>query len=278
VPDFKISGLGAIPCAVECKRRLGLTEYEIGEAREIEQLYLTIRPELRRRGVHASIEVNFSIPIREIERAQFASDALSCIEWDRDGAPTAFEWGSLAVQWLPYFRTVWRTRLYSPDFLEEVFGWRVLETEWDGIICEVEPPEDILVESFRLPLCLKWRSDSSKALEKKSRGIASLLGSAIKQIPPGELGFVYIAYPELNRPALADSRMRNIMRALEGWWYEWYVRVPVTVINRLYPRPMGVGNPDLIESAVPAAAKGHEHWLTYLPRLVFTRQFDDDDQ
>jgi hypothetical protein len=51
------------------------------------------------------------------------------------------------------------------------------------------------------------------------------------------------------------------------------VRVPVTVINRLYPRSMGVGNPDLIESAVPAAAKGQEHWLTYLPWLVFTRKF-----
>jgi len=60
-------------------------------------------------------------------------------------------------------------------------------------------------------------------------------------------------------------------------WHRWYVRIPVTVIDRLYPRPVGGGVPDLIESSLPGAAKGNEVWLTYLPWLIFTRQFEEDD-
>ena len=41
-PDFRVEDL-AIPCAIECKRRLGLSKYELEEANLIEQLYLEIR-------------------------------------------------------------------------------------------------------------------------------------------------------------------------------------------------------------------------------------------
>jgi hypothetical protein len=37
---------------------------------------------------------------------------------------------------------------------------------------------------------------------------------------------------------------------------------------------MGGGCPDLIESALPGAATGQEHWLTRMPYLIFTRQFE----
>jgi hypothetical protein len=52
------------------------------------------------------------------------------------------------------------------------------------------------------------------------------------------------------------------------------VRVPVSVVSRLYPRSLGEGRPDLIENVLPGAAKGQEFWLTKVPWMVFTRQFE----
>jgi hypothetical protein len=122
-----------------------------------------------------------------------------------------------------------------------------------------------------MPLCLKWRSDSEEALTKKARGVTSLWADALKQIPDGEMGFIYIAYPEGARPALADARTRDILNgATESWWHRWSVRVPVTVVSRLYARSLGHGCPDLIESAIPGASEGCEVFLTKLPYLVFT--------
>jgi hypothetical protein len=43
------------------------------------------------------------------------------------------------------------------------------------------------------------------------------------------------------------------------------------MINRLYPRAIAEGRPDLIESSMGGAAKGQEFWVTKLPWLVFTR-------
>jgi hypothetical protein len=72
------------------------------------------------------------------------------------------------------------------------------------------------------------------------------------------------------RPPIADARTRHILKTMEGSWHHWFVRIPVTVISRLYPRPANEGRPD----ALPGSAKGQEHWLTHLPWTVFTRQFE----
>ena len=108
-------------------------------------------------------------------------------------------WGSLAFRRLAYYDTIQRTRLYSPNYLGQVFQWVEIQDDWDGLLCEVEAPWRIEVNSFRAPICVKWRSESETALTKKSRGISSLWTNAVKQIPPGEIGFIYIAYPEGSR-------------------------------------------------------------------------------
>jgi hypothetical protein len=55
-------------------------------------------------------------------------------------------------------------------------------------------------------------------------------------------------------------------------WHRWTIRVPITVVNRLYPRSLGPGSPDLIESVLPGAAAGEEFWLKKVPWRVFTGQ------
>ena len=47
VPDYQITSLGPIPGSIECKRRLGLTAYELDEAERVEGLYASRRPQLR---------------------------------------------------------------------------------------------------------------------------------------------------------------------------------------------------------------------------------------
>jgi hypothetical protein len=274
VPDFRVTGLGAIPGAIECKRRLGLTVYELEEARQVEALYQPLRNALQERGFHCSVEAAFTVPVRAVSPREFSEPILDNASFGRDQDTTPTRWGSFRIRRLPYYDTIPRTRLYSPDFIGHAFGWQVLENEWDGLFCEVEAPTTIMVNSYRMPLCLKWRSETEEALTKRSRGIGSLWTNAIKQIPPGEIGFVYIAYPEGGRPAIADARTRHILKTMEESWHHWFVRIPVTVISRIYPRPTHEGRPDLIENVLPGSAKGQEHWLTHLPWTVFTRQFE----
>jgi hypothetical protein len=117
---------------------------------------------------------------------------------------------------------------------------------------------------------MKWKSESEEALLKKARGIKSLWADAIKQVPDGEMGFIYVAYPEGSRPAIADARTRQIMKELNEVWHRWSVRAPATIVSRLYARALGVGIPDLIENVLLAATEGEEFWLTKLPQRIFT--------
>jgi hypothetical protein len=271
VPDFRVTGIGAIPGAIECKRRLGLTSYELEEAKLIEGLYRAVRPWCRERSIYCSLEISFKKPVRAVSTEEFVELVHASVSENKK-ASVDTAWGSLAIQPLPYRRSIDTTRLYSPDFLQHAFDWNSRQDEWDGILCETEPPTRINVEIFTMPFCLKWRSESEEALTKKSRGITSLWADAVKQIPDGEIGFVYIAYPEGARPALADARTRHILAAAGEFWHRWSVRVPAIVVSRLYARSVGVGMPDLIESALGGASRGEEHWLKKLPWRVFTGQ------
>lgn len=270
VPDYRINNLHQLPAVIECKRRRGLTEYELQEAAYVEHLYQSLRDDLRERGVYGSLEASFSVPLQSVSREEFAELAKTVVARPDRQELVVARWGSLTFQSLPHLRSVEETRLYSPQFLEEAFGWDVLQEEWDGILCEVEAPSRIDVELFKGPLCLKWRSESGEALVKKARGIKSLWVEAIKQIPDGEMGFIYVAYPEGSRAAIADARTRQILNELNGVWHRWSVRAPATVVNRLYGRALGAGQPDLIENVLLAATEGEEHWLTKLPHRVFT--------
>jgi hypothetical protein len=269
-PDFRVHDARPIPAAIECKRRLGLTKYEIAESQHVEALYASIRPALRDEGFHGAVKARFSIPVQGVDVTTFAEHVMPLLRQDRDTDMVQTPWGEAGFERLPYRGDMSMTRLYSPNYLETVFRWKPLEDEWDGLLCEVERPHGLLVREYTLPLCLKWRSDSQEALTKKTRGVLSLWADAVHQIPAGEVGFVYIAYPEGGRPSIADARTRRILEDAESCWHRWFVRVPITVIGRLYPRPLGCGMPDLIESALPGASPGQEFWLGRLPTLVFT--------
>jgi len=270
VSDYCINNLHSVPAVLECKRRRGLTEYELTEAVQVERLYNCIRTEFCDRGVYGCLEASFTVPVKRVPVEEFVKVTNDVVAHPDRESTTCAAWGALAFRSLPYRRSVGATRLYSPEYLAEVFAWRTDQDEWDGILCEVEPPARIDVELFMRPFCLKWRSESEEALVKKARGIKSLWVDAIKQIPDGEMGFIYVAYPEGSRAAIADARTRQIMKELNEVWHRWSVRAPATIISRLYARALGVGYPDLIENVLLAATEGEELWLTKLPQRIFT--------
>lgn len=271
VPDFRVTHHGA-PMSIECKRRLGPSDYELAEAHHIEELYNGIRELLVTRGLHVSIEATFSKEVFEVSQTTFRTDVESLVASGNrahDTTPTA--WGNLRQEVLPYTLDLPRTRLYSPDYLERVFKWPVLQNAWDGLLCEVDPPFRVRVRSAKNPRCLKWVSLNDNAILKKSRGITSLWGRATKQIPAGEMGIIYVAYPEGARESLADARTQHIIETSKQWRTRWSIQIPMTVVGRLYPRSLGMGLPDLIESSLPFTLDGDEMWLGMFPANVFTK-------
>lgn len=268
VPDLRLHGFGGVPAVIECKRRLGLGEYELREAALVERLYGVAAQWFRERGIYGCIEATF---IHEVEKLT-EEIWIAAVRQAVVAGCSLNDWGEVRFTELPALRAIEFTRIYSQTFLEDAYGWHAYEEDWDGIMCEVNPTDSLGVEMVRRPICLKWKSASDVAMLKKARGITSLWYRAMKQIPPGEIGFIYIAYPEGARTKLADERTKHILETMPEIGHEWYVQVPITVISRLYPRALYEGRPDLIENVLPGVAPGEEHWLMHLPHLVFTRE------
>jgi hypothetical protein len=269
-PDFRVHSL-SVPAVIECKRRLGPSQYEVREANHIEMLYHSVvRPLTNERHLHVSIEIVFTDEVESVGPEPFAAALQSLLRASDMSGECEVNWGKLSYETLPYYDDVVRTRLYSPDFMEGVFGWSTCQRRWDGIICEVEPPNRIIVSKYREPRCLKWMSRSPTAVLKKSRGITSLWAKAIRQIPAGEMGFVYLAYPEGGGTEIADARSSHIIDTCKEWRHRWTITVPLTMVNRLYMRTFGPGSPDLIESTLVFVEGNSHHFLKDFPTCVFT--------
>lgn len=128
----------------------------------------------------------------------------------------------------------------------------------------------VLVDVANNPICLRWRCDNEESQQKRTRGVSSLLGSALEQIPDGEVGVVYLAYEEMARENVADARTERIIRDINGWAHRWAINVPLVMVDRVYPRPIGVGQPDVIENLIPFLAQHADRSLigTFPTRVV----------
>jgi hypothetical protein len=264
-PDFRINDF-AVPASIECKRRLGLSKYEVDEATHIAGLYESVREELSR--AHTLLNVTFTDPVLDVDAVTFRRAVLAALTAG-DGQSTNAAWGNVKIEVLRYTQSLSRTRAFAPDFMDAVFGWRPNE-DWDGISCEIDAPASHVVVQVRNPRGLRWVSTSSVAMLKKARGITSLWADAMKQIPGGDMGFIYIAYPEVRRREIADARTREIIDACSRWEERWSISMGETVVNRLYPRCIGVGVPDFIESALPIVSAGEDYLTSLMPSCVFT--------
>ena len=266
-PDIRLLNQG-VPTSVECKRRLGLTTYEVQEAKHVQHLYKAGRGLLQAGDAAHSVECTFRCEVLDVTDTMFLH-ALREVMGSPEGTARDMGWGTLVHRLQPAFLDVVPGLLYSPSYLQRVFSWQPLEPDWDGLLCEVEPPQETVVENARSPISLKWASVSDTAMTKKSRDVTSLWGKATGQIPAGEFGFIYIAYPEGARPAIADNRTKSIERATSHWYNRWHVNIPFTVINRLYGRPLTDGRPDFIENSILLLRPGFEEPSLSYPAGIF---------
>lgn len=270
-PDIRIHDLG-VPCVVETKRRRLLFEYELSEEAMVRELFFHLCHEIRRYGIFGVVEVEFKKPLGEIPTGDFVRETRRVANFGIPNVYTEYDWGNILFRPLPARIVFEPDRLYSPSFLQRVFGWVHEPPKFDGVICKVEGARSLVLNEAASPIALFWRSISPAAALKKSRAVSSLFGDALKQVPSGEMGIVYLCYQEGARPEIADGRTQRVMAEMAGWYHRWGINVPAFFINRLFPRPADDEKPDLIENVLWGLANHADPvFLQYFPSCVFTR-------
>lgn len=260
------------PLVVECKRQPPFLQYELTEAQTMKALFVALRSECRRLGVFGAFELHLNTESEAISINEVTAALVGQRMAVDPSRPTAWPFGTVALRPLPGLVDMCEThRLYSPAMLAELFGWATDLPVWDGICCSISRPE-LASDRAREPVALLWNNDADRALLKRSWAASGLFGDATLQVPPGSFGIIYVAYLEGAREAVADLRLKRFKDKLRGFTHDAAVRIPISLINRLYPRPLGEGAPDLIESSVKimADAYGVPELFSMFPGTVFT--------
>jgi hypothetical protein len=151
-----------------------------------------------------------------------------------------------------------------------VFDWDFDNAEYDGLCGVVENSQAMMVDRAELPFCLKWKDESENALSGKARLLAKQLIEAFDQVPVGEAGFVYIAYEETHRSAIADHRTQRHLDLVAKWEIRKRgINPQLIIVNRLYPAAIQEGRSNLIESAIPTGFIKEIVYSNIMPASVF---------
>jgi hypothetical protein len=261
------------PIVIECKRKRVLSTYEIEEERYMRALFMRLEMAARAAGMWGSFILNLLVEARDAPLAEIAA----CFARQRfvggNGKAIAYDWGSVA--WVEAPRRVplpRPTRLYSPNMLHAAFDWNPDLAAFDGLICRVANSPEPVIDSVEHPVALLWTNVSAQALKKRSWGPMSAVTEALDQVPAGDFGIVYVAVQEGAREQMADSRTFGFADWLKEVRHRNEIRVPLCKLVRLYPRALGDGMPDLIESTVEFVADYSDTVLpTIFPSAVFTK-------
>ena len=267
-PDIRLHDF-VVPTVIECKRKQFLTEYERAEEVAARALFDAMHLELTRYGAPGMIEVTFRCEVHDIAPLEFAEIVRRSARFAQN-VNLAYEWGDIRFVPLPKNGDITPCRLYSPYFLEAVFGWDYDIPGYDGIICRVDAPEALITDTVSTPVGMKWNSVSERAVLTKARLMGSLLKSACDQVPLGEMGVVYLCYQEGGRPEIANERTEAVIEQIRRWWHRAGIVIAVIFLQRLYPRALSNGSPDLIENCVHLVSDHADpDIVSELPSLVF---------
>jgi len=271
-PDLRVHGY-PFPVVVECKRRQALTSTDLKEAQRMRQVFEALRAACERRGQWGVFKLRLSVTPAELPVQQVVDAGIRQPYAEDPNKYVEYAWGRLVFRSLPARLFIPQTRLYSPIFLSAVFGWDTDLPQYDGLACHVRNPGELVVSEARDPLALIWVNDEPSAFRRRARTVSELLGKAMRQIPPGEVGVIYICYQEGDRQSVADDRTRYMTEQLREWTHDWKVRIPISLITRLVPRPLNHGGPDLVESGICCVSEvyGNSGWFRDFPSVVFTQ-------
>jgi hypothetical protein len=260
------------PIAIECKRKRVLATYEIDEEKCMRALFSRLEVAARGAGMWGRFVLELSVEAQHAPLDEIVASLMMQRYSGGRGNFIEFGWGKVVYLEAPArIRLPRPTRLYSPNMLQAAFDWDSDLAEFDGLICRVANALEPVVDSAERAVALLWSNVSAQALKKRSWGPMSAVTEALDQIPTGDFGIVYVAYQEGAREEMADSRTFGFADWLKEIRHREEIRVPVCKLVRLYPRALGDGAPDLIESTVQFLADYSDTVLpTLFPSTVFT--------
>lgn len=260
------------PMVVECKRKKPLSDYEIAEERVMRGMFHQVDAAARSSGMWGTFVLVLTVEAKLVP----AADVIEALMLQRyaAGRVVTYAWGKVTyVESSARVPLPRKTRMYSPNLLQTVFDWNSDIADFDGIICRVANAQETVVDGAERPVGLIWSNLSERALQKRSWGPMSTINDALKQIPSGDFGIVYVAYQEGARAQMADQRLSELSGWLKEMSHRDDIRVPVCKVVRLYPRALDDGRADLIESTVDFVAEFSDKVLaTILPSAVFTHR------
>jgi hypothetical protein len=261
------------PLVIECKRQRALSDYELAEERIMRDLFLRLRKAADRRGLCGRFSLRLHVEASTINREDVVAQLISQRLVPHPERELSYPWGRSAFIELPRrleLRNI--TRLYSPDMLAQTFGWRSDLPEWDGLCCWIGNARALTMSYVEEPFGLVWNNTSEAAIRKRTWAPTNLFGGAMDQIPPGEFGIIYVAYCEGAREEVADLRVNAFIERIGMWEHAGNIRIPISFLCRLYPRPLAHGAPDLIESSIQLRSGVDEGVLfKEFPTTIFTQ-------
>ncbi|MGO7018402.1 hypothetical protein [Rhizobium leguminosarum] len=269
-----------IPLLIECKRQDALSQYELGEEAIMRLLFTALRIEAQKKGLCGTFHLELAVEVAQIDIADVVSRFINQRLAPKPSRKLSYPWGSVAF--FPSPMRVWlpeTTRLYSPNMLQHLFGWESDLPTWDGICCSIDANGEPEVDLAINPIALIWRNDSGKALKKRSWAPINLFSKASLQIPAGEFGIVYVNYIEGARAEVANMRLDAYAGRLQEFEHSDKIRIPISLLVRLYPRSLGHGQPDLIESSVQylSGLYGDKELFDFFPSRIFTDVSEPED-
>jgi hypothetical protein len=269
-PDLRIHDLG-FPVVVECKMQSRLSNRERQEFETMQRVFRALIDGREQRGLVGSLTIISNRPLEEIGDAVLVEAAMRCTTGINPYQTIEEDWGAVSFAPLELSLELEEpTRIYSPEFMEQVFGWNLESAQHDGICAVVKNNRAMTLGRAELPFCLKWAVEHEDALSRKARLLASNLSEAFSQIPVGEAGLVYLAYEETHRAPVADHRTQRFLDMMAEWTIRKRgINPMLIVLNRLYPNALHDGRPDLIESAIPSGFTGENVWAGMMPMMVF---------
>ncbi len=269
-PDLRIHDLG-FPAVVECKMQSRLSDYERKEFAIMQEVFHSLTTNQRQHGLMGSLSISSNLSFVKVGIAALVESSLRCTNGINPYKTIQENWGSVSFEPLaPTTGLTDVTRLYSPDFLKQVFEWDFDSAEYDGLCGLVENSKTMMVDRADFPFCLKWKDESENAISTKSRSTAGLLKQAFDQVPVGEAGFIYVAYEETHRVAIADYRTQRHLDLVAKWEIRKRgINPQLIIVNRLYPSAIHEGRPNLIESAIPTGFIKENVYSNIMPTSVF---------
>jgi hypothetical protein len=262
------------PLQIECKRRRALSDYEIAEEAAMRGIFLALEREASAKGLSGRFTLELNAEVQPDQTNEIVGRLVGQRLAAHSERALTYEWGAITYQPLPRRVTLPDvTLLYSPNMLSYLFGWNSDIPRWDGIVCRLSGGGEAVVDQVSNPVALLWSNSTGAAIQRRAWSPLDIFGDAMNQITPGEFAIVYLAYHEGARAEIADRRVLGFLqKTKEEWYHAASIRVPISFLIRLYPRPLNHGQPDLIESTIPlySASYGDRQLFEKFPANIFT--------